>query len=235
MNSDIRLSCRGSNDDLQEFLAGTVFDGKTFEAISLGPVNVPEQRMLIHDVVFRNCEIKSGEFVIRSGVEVERVVFDGVESQDSLVISTHAYISEITLKGAPKHGGLWVRPDEMFNPSEYQRLSEWVQNKIHESKSSFMLDITDYRSSNIEILGLPPDKIRYNPDFHVLIEAAWRDTVDWTGLGVSLRGFWGMCLLRIRDFGVDCGVFDLPGPDDRQHRQVLDEAATLRGAGVIRV
>jgi hypothetical protein len=96
-----------------------------------------------------------------------------------------------------------------------------------------MLDIVDYKGPDVEVLGLPVEKVHYDHRRHVVVHRDWDTSVDWSALQIPSTSFWRICLLRLQDFDVQYGIFDLPGKEHRRYERTMNEWQQLKDIGVL--
>lgn len=211
-------------------LFGGLFSGERFEELAFGPLQSPAQQYLIERCTFINCVIESRLFHVFDGVQLRDVTFHNVSSLDPLTISTYALLENVKVSGCPKSGGVWVKPFESAKGGVDQyrvRAMEYAQNV------QCMLNIEECADADVEILGLPVDKVVFNRDCHCVINRKWSTSVDWKGIGIPATSFWRTRLLRLNVFNVDSGVFSLPQKGERLHEKTMEEMRVLERAGVI--
>lgn len=207
------------------------FSNITFSEFVLGPVKNAGDEIRLSDVAFLNCNVMPGPFVIRAGVSLERVIFDAVDSSDSMVISANSVLNSVVVKGSPRKGGIWIRPDEIFDADEDYRLKKWV---IEQSSSiEWMLDISAYDAEHIEIMGMPIEKVKFNPEKHVAIFAHAGVGVSWDALGIPRSSFWRISHRRLKTYNVESGIFGLPLKTDEIYEETIFELEKLRAVGFL--
>jgi hypothetical protein len=177
------------------------------------------------------CRVSPGRPAVYEGVILESVVVDSLVSDESMTVSTNAVLDRVTFRGKPDCGGLWVRPDEILDPDLDLELREWVA--LRTTNVVWMLDISGYEAEHVEVLGLPPRDVIWNPKKHVLVERAWRERAEWKDAPLELKSFWRMCLFRLQTFSVDSGVFGLPLERSGQYQQALRDIEWLVGNGFV--
>jgi hypothetical protein len=211
-------------------LIDKVFNNVELDEFVIGPVKPNELTIKLENVVFSNCFIASRRFVVREGVILKNVTFDNVESEDALTISTNSLLDGVVVKGNPSHGALWVRPDEVLDEKRDRELRAWILSKIE--NIDFMLDISDFEGE-VEILGLPPEKVKYNADRHHLITKDWNERCDWKQLDIPPTSFWRLSLRRLKTFDVESGIFSLPEKNDKRFELALEDMEKLKQVGLI--
>ncbi len=209
-------------------ITGRSFRRQTFTQISIGPCLPPGERIRLLDTEFRNCTVEPGEFSFRGGVELRRVLFDTVCSRDSLTISSDTALDHVVVKGCLKNGGLWIRPDEAIDPEKSQMRKLW---RDEVSKSiSLHVDFSELDSRYVEVIGLPVQKLRYNPERHIAVHLQWAKSVEISRL--ERFGFVLSSLRRLKTFGVKQGVFAAPTQSSELYPGLLRDVEVLRSAGI---
>ena len=219
------------DSDGNKLLTGSRFEGAEFDEFSIGPVENPGLSYRIENTEFLRCNINPGEFAIRAGVRLQNVLFDSVSSRDSMLVSSSAVFDRVKIKGRMSTGGLWVKPDEVFDEARDGKLRKWAENAI--SEIDWMIDISDYWGPEVTVLGWPADKIIVDSSRHVLVRSDWNRAVDWDNLGIGPTGFFRVSVRYLRGFGVETGVFSLPDEGNSEYDKTFAEMALLREAGFI--
>lgn len=223
VSDDLRFSM--SLDQKRKTLSQVEIVNAHITSFDVGSNLKADEEIRIEDVIFSRCQIGPGRFEIGAGVSLSRVVFDNVSSPASLVISSDALLDRVVLRGKPKNGGLWLRPDEVFDAIRSEQYRKTAAN--HAMKTQLMLDIADYEADHIEVLGIPIEKVKFDESKHVVVRKEMGDGVDWATLGIPPSSFWRICLLRLHTFEVDVGIFGLPlGVVQRQ--DAVEEIRRLR-------
>jgi hypothetical protein len=207
-----------------------VFSGHSFTEFSLGPVREIGDVCVIENAELVDCTVQPGEFAIRAGVVLKHVVFETVSSRDSMIISSNAVFENVVIKGQPRSGGIWVRPDDVFDAAKQASFCEWAGLQV--SKIETMLDVSEFRGQEVTILGWPVDKVRIDSNKHVVLHSRWREELDWDAMGISRSSFFRISLQYMRGFEVEEGIFSLPNENNRKFEQTMDELQVLREAGV---
>ncbi len=214
-------------------LRNTIYNGVYFEHLSFEPeMNIGNT--LIENTSFIKCKPINGYFHICKGNHFKNVIFDSIKVNRTLQISTHALLQEVTLKGSSK-GALWIRPDEAFNADEFDKYEKWVKKNIENTK--YILDISNYKPKSIEIIGLPIDKVIYNPEFVVAIKLNDFRAINIKDDSLFTTYFWKDCLRRLKVFKSSEGLFSLPKANDKYYvsEQVHSEKDYLIENGIIRI
>lgn len=220
----------GANFDRPRELTDVTFEDLDFPRITVGPGAPPGAGVKLSRCVFANCVV-GGEFRIAPGCELRDVVFDSVSSPDSLLIATQTVLSNVVVKGAPKCGGLWIKPAEIMDPVRMHSTSSWAE--ALNDGVELMLDFSEYRSDDVEVIGLPLSKLRWNASIHVPVDLAWTELPAWKLVRSGLGPFWSLRLKRLRSFKVNVGVFSLPAVGDKEYARTIDELTQLCECGII--
>jgi hypothetical protein len=209
-------------------IAGRSFCLQSFGRISVGPCLPPRERIRLLDTEFRNCTVEPGEFSFRGGVELRRVEFDTVNSRDSLTISGDAALDHVVIRGRLKSGGLWIRPDEAIDSTKQEVRKRWA-DAMSES-IALHVDFSELDCRNVEVIGLPIHKLRFNPERHVAVRFEWLKSVDVSRLQRS--GFVHSSLRRLKTFGASEGVFAAPQRSSEAYAGFLRDAESLGDVGI---
>jgi hypothetical protein len=172
------------------------------------------------------------------GVELERVVFDSIESGDSMTIATQTVLREVVVKGSPMVGGLWVKPIladlAVGDDSRAQSLRRCAQWAVEASRNTeWMLDFSEFDNPDTEVVGLPLSKLRWNRERHVALRMEWTESERerWRRLGLPEMSPWLLKLGRLKSFGPTEGVWSLP--PYKRHGQTNVEMMRLTDAGFL--
>lgn len=206
-------------------ISGLSVVGETIPELSLGPGKPPDLVYGIENSIFERCEVQPGKFRIQRGVELRNVTFDHVYSSSGITISASAVLDRVVFRG--RCGDLWVRPDEKPD----RRIEEWADSR--KLTTTQMIDISHHEGGEVVLLGVPVEKVKMDPDRHVLIRSGWSDSVEWASLGIPPESFWPIAVQYVSGFGVLEGILSLPSKRGRDYGQTLDEMGMLIDAGVI--
>lgn len=219
-----------SADGKEKSLVGCSYTNMNLQEFVIGPAKSVDQKIVIKDVSVLNCEISPGAFAIYWGVYLDKVIFENVKSKDSMIISTFAGFNNVIIKGR-LGSGLWVRPDGLLERDRAVQFKEWARELS--SDVDWMLDISEYEADHVEIIGLPLEKVRFNPSNHVVINKELGIKVDWSTLGFEKRNFWNSSLLRLKSYGVDSGIFGMPLRGNKHYERTAYERDVLVKRGLI--
>ncbi|WP_149208327.1 hypothetical protein [Flavobacterium johnsoniae] len=188
-------------------------------------------KMQITNCVFSKCKVISS-FAIRAGVSVKNVVFDNVKCSDILTISTGALLDNLIIKGKE---GLWIKPDS-YTKTEVARIEynkhilNWISTE--QQKIDCMLNIMELDSDDVEILGIPIDKILFDPERYLPIYREWNDLVDLKSSRIS--SLLKICIQRLKTFDVPYGLISIPSKISKKYFEEIESINYLKEIGVIK-
>ena len=85
----------------------------------------------------------------------------------------------------------------------------------------------------MEVLGLPLEKIRWNPMRNVALRLKDFENDAWKKMSLPINSFWRLCLKRLEIFGMTEGVYSLPPASDKKFHQTMEEKEKLIEAGIL--
>ena len=204
-------------------------------SIGIGPGDPPDAPVQVRNCSFSYCV---GPVLVMPGVELESVVFDHIESGDSMTIATQTVLREVVVKGSPMIGGLWVKPilDDLAvgDDPRAQRLRRCAQWAVAASQSTeWMLDFSEFDHAETEVVGLPLSKLRWNRERHVALRMEWTapERERWRRIGLPEMSRWLQLLGRLKTFGATEGVWSLPSY--KRNAQTNEEMMRLMDAGFL--
>jgi hypothetical protein len=105
----------------------------------------------------------------------------------------------------------------------------WARDKAwHAARSrdvDVMLDIREIETNELEVIGLSPQKVLFDPERHVALERSRFRGLDWDNMPFGRRGFLGTRLRRLVVFDDQYGVFLRPNRNGaRELEQELSAA-----------
>ncbi|POH85870.1 hypothetical protein CJ026_002440 [Ralstonia pickettii] len=159
------------------------------------------------------------------------MLFDDVRSADMLTVSTQAVLDRVVVRGGRGAVGLWVKPSEFATSSDRQDCEAWAATR--QSASSWMLDFSELESKEVEVVGLPLDKLRWNTERHVALKLERFQGGAWKALNLPPTNFWRARLRRLELFGVAEGVYSLPLEADKRYAQTKEEMLYLVREGIL--
>lgn len=224
-------SLAGLQPGAQRKLSGCRFEGERLERLLFGPGSPPEAPVLVEDCEFLKCRV-DGEFRIAPGVILENVRFNEVLSPDFFTVSTQSLLSRVVISGGKSNKGLWVKPTGFIDPTVQNAYEQWVAAAA--VPAEWMLDFSDFHGKDVEVVGFPAAKLKWDRERHVLLELQWKKAEAWQALNFPVTSFWRMRLKRLEAFGVTEGVYSLPRPKDDKYLQVKDEMLRLADCGLLR-
>lgn len=183
------------------------FDGVAIERILFGLGAPPDAPVLVDHCFFNKCVVQ-GEFRIAHGTIVSNVCFNDVRSADLMTISAMAVLDQVVVKGDRNCAGLWVKPPEAMAENVRENLKKWKER--YDDSIDLMLDFSDFKGRQVEVLGLPLDKLKWNGEMHIpMVKAKFSKSI-WKELRFPVNSFWFMRFKRLELFDVSEGVFSLP-------------------------
>ena len=232
MSSDLEslYSLAGLRSDRARNLSDATFRGVRFDRLLIGPGTPPDALVHVSRCKFRDCSV-AGEFRVAPGVVLEDVIFDRMSSRDSFTINTQVILKNVVVCGAPKFGGLWVKPADLADSMRRSALQDWVDSA--RDGIDLMLDFSGFEAEETEVIGLPLSKLKWNHDKHVPVKLGWKDLDEWKRLNFPLTSFWSLSIRRLQSFHASEGVFALPSPSNRKYAQAMDEMSRLIESGIL--
>lgn len=195
------------------------FEDSTFHDLNLYPTH--GRRLILERVSFVRCRTHPGTCWISGGTTLRDVVIEDMDCGDALRISSNCQLERVILRLRKQHCSLIVRPFKGDDPRFQQDSKDWC------------LDIAEFHGHDIEVIGIPADKIRIAPACQVVVRSGWRTQFDWDEIGLKRLGFFGIVTKKLLAHNVGEGVFSLPDP--KRSRTYYDEAIRemdiLRRAG----
>ena len=172
----------------------------------LGPVDD-----VLHDYSLENSQFKrlriARAFLVYEGVQLEDIVFEDIACSDALTISNLAILSRVRFVGNKGGKGLWIKPlDDVVSEAAFVRKAESCTKM---RPPEYMVDITEFYGDDVEILGLPINKVRFDSSRHFAIDSRWQE-IAWRECGIQKSSFWRMRFERLALYGVETGIFELP-------------------------
>lgn len=214
-------------------LSGATFTGEVFPRFWIGPGVPPDACVSIVDSTFSKC-VFEGNFRVAPGTIIENVLFDQPRITGMMVFNTESVLSGLVLKGGHECGGLWVKPSASFSPAEKQATAvakEWAQSKW--DSIPLMIDFSELDPVELEVVGLPLEKLRWNRTRQVAISLSRfrRDVLD--SMALPPGNYWWHRLRALQLFRTSEGVFALPHENQKNYSEVMHQRDELLQAGVI--
>jgi len=195
------------------------FDRATFSELSL---DTPSgTTLLLERVTFLRCRTNPGTCWISGQTTLRDVLIEDLECGDALRIDSSCRFERVVLRQKRRTGKLLIAPSGSGLQS-YDHIDGWA------------LDITEFYGSEVLVVGVPTDRIRFNRDRHVAVLGRWRRELDWKGLGLSPLGFFGITTKALSAHGAEAGVFSLPDPDKnaKHYEEAVRDIGILRKARI---
>jgi hypothetical protein len=203
-------------------LRGLNLVGDELSFFPLGPA-ASDAQVVLSDSTFTSCRIMQSSPRVYSGVQIDNVVFDDLNLCDDLIISSSTFVSRLTFRGRINGGSLWIKPDERALV-----LPEGLHRSLPDSRTvDWLLDITDLDSPEVTVIGLDTEKIRINPDRHIVVDATSPDLPAWSDVSKRVTSFLWMSRRYLRGFDSPSGIFSIPSLDDDERKQFEEEVAEL--------
>jgi hypothetical protein len=200
------------------------------ERLLIGPGTPPQSTVRVANCSFSDCSVV-GEFRIAPGVELESVVFDNVTSPDLMTINTQTALRNVIVRGSSKLRGLWVKPADFADVERKRLCQDW--SAAASDGVERMLDFSEFYGEEVEVVGLPLSKLRWNHEHHVPIFLDWIASEKWKQIGLPLTSYWSMRMKRLQAFNATAGVYSLPSPKNKKYAQTKEEMARLIDAGLL--
>lgn len=195
------------------------FNGVTFADLSL---NTPTgTTLLLERLSFLRCKIDPGTCWIGGHATLRDVVIEDLECGDAMRFDSNCRFERVVLRQKKQKGKLFITPGDAGLP-------------YNDDLDSWCLDITEFNGSEVVVVGLPTDRVRINPDRHVIVRRNWRYQIDWALLGLNRLGFIGITTKKVDVHARDAGIFSLPDPveNNRHYQEAVAEIDLLRRAGI---
>ncbi|WP_343614210.1 hypothetical protein [Flavobacterium sp.] len=181
---------------------------------------------------FINCQT-NGECAIRGGVSVKNVIIESMKCSDVLTISTNALLDNLVIKGKMD---LWIKPDEPAQQgskkNDYQnRIANWLSES--QKEINCFLDIRDLEAGEVDIYGIPIEKIKYNPEKMIPIYSKWNKEIDWTSSKFHVGSYWKIRVRQLSTYNVTCGLVSMPSKNDKYYAEAMEEFKYLTEIGIL--
>jgi len=109
---------------------------------------------------------------------------------------------------------------------------EWA--RVGLSEVDLAIDFSGLAAPEIEVLGIPSAKLKWNPELHICVSKSWEDSEHWAALDLARESIWRLTLERLHDFNCEEGVFSLPVLGDGNYRTDMEELARIEAAGILK-
>ncbi|MES2161414.1 MAG: hypothetical protein V4476_09695 [Pseudomonadota bacterium] len=211
-------------------LVNAHFNGESLERLLIGPGALPDSVVSMRNCSFSKCSIKE-VFLIHGGVILDNVVFDSLRFPDMATISAQTVFNRVVFKGKMKGSGLWVKPLQFADPAMRPIYDQWASDAW--SSIDWMLDISELETKEVEIVGLPASKLRWNPERHVVVKREWVSSDAWKELNFPFSSFWRQRVKRLDAFNVTEGLYSLPLPEEKIYLQAKEDMSRLIECGLL--
>jgi hypothetical protein len=198
-------------------LSGKSFESETIEKLVFRPVG--DQKYIIEDVAFIDCNVDSNVAVIRKGVTLKNVIFDNLVCKKPFEISAEAVLDNVVIKGNENPAMVWIR-------NQHEDRSEEIEFP------DATLDVSEY-VGELSITGIPVDSVVRNSDLHIVIKSSWLDEIDWKDLGFSPLSYWKLMAKKVSAAKCAEGIFSLPPKSGKNYERSMSELELLKDNGFV--
>lgn len=195
------------------------FNGVTFDDLNL---NTPTgSTLLLERLSFLHCKTDPGTCWIGGHTTLQDILIEDLECGDTMRFDSNCRFERVVLRQKKQKGKLLITPGDAGLPCK-DEIGNWC------------LDITEFNGAEVVVVGLPADRVRINPDRHVIVHRNWRYQLDWALLGLNRLGFIGITTKKVDVHARETGIFSLPDPveNNRHYREAVAEIDLLRRAGI---
>jgi len=147
-----------------------------------------------------------------------------------MTISSASIYDNVVIKGGRKAASLWCKPPD--DVGEQFAVVEWARQGM--ADIDLAIDFSELAAPDIEVVGIPTSKLRWNPELHIRVSSSWEESEHWEALEISKKSIWDLLLRRLRLFECTEGVFSLPVRGDRHYVTDMEELARIEEAGIIK-
>jgi len=205
------------------------FTRERLQEIYLGPGDPPISTVEVSGCSFVSCQV-DGLFTISEGVNLHSVVFSEIRAPDGMTIYSASIFNNVIIKGGRKAASLWCKPPSRGDGNE--ALIEWARRGMADIEVA--IDFSELAAPDLEVVGIPTSKLRWNPELHIRVSRSWQESEHWAALELSKRSTWDLSLRRLRQFRCDEGIFSLPVRGDRHYATDMEELARIEEAGILK-
>jgi len=157
------------------------------------------------DCCFRNCLVKEARLT--------RVTLRRCQASAGGIVLWKCILDQVTFDG--EYESLRILP-----PSEHRYAAS--------GNGTFVIDVRTAKCSEIELLGIPPPMVRFDPSSAAVLSRDVLDRAGWPICAVS--DYLGGILAKFRSYGGPSSVYAIPtGAEDAP--ALLAELAALRERG----
>ncbi len=181
--------------------------------------------MTVRNVVFRNIKVDR-LFWIMGICKLENVVFENIRHLE-VEISPHNVFKNVVFKGKGLKR-LLLRPqlDQGF------QIDDWI--KAEWEKTDVLVDISELECPEVEVRGIPLDKVRVNPELYCKFDGEAFANLDLSAYPPECDfDDWKMVSRSLVRTGALQEVVCLPNKKSKYYDIEMEEVAILREAGVI--
>lgn len=204
-----------SHADGNYFLRNKSYSNETFDLLIV-PVK-KENTFTISNSTFENCKTEYGFFFQKNHI-LKNVSFINFDCGDTLHISNEAIIENLKISGK--------KPKMVFISSEDEPTS------ILQKFDSLALDIYDFYG-NVNIIGIPLHRVKFNTERHVPLRKALLQNVNWEKLNLDTTCYWRLALRKIINSDAEEGIFSLPKKTQKNYEKTVNDLKILKEHGYI--
>ena len=147
-----------------------------------------------------------------------------IKDVDALTLSNLSRLASVKFVGNKGGKGLWIKPLDNFS-SDVACGPEPKSDPTGRPPET-MVDITQFYGDDVEILGLPIDKVRFDHSRHFAIDSRW-NAIQWDEYGIEKSSFWRMRFRRLPLFEVETGIFELPTSRSKNYEAAIRDSRRL--------
>jgi len=218
----------GVSQDQHRSLTNMTYTRERLQEIYLGPGVPPTGTVAVSDCSFISCQV-DGPFSVAAGVSLHSVFFSDVRAPDGMTISSASIHDNVVIKGGRKAASLWCKPPPRRDGKE--ALIEWARQGM--ADIDLAIDFSGLAAPDLEVVGIPTCKLRWNPELHIRVSRSWQESEHWGALELSDKGIWREHLSTLHHFKCEDGVFSLPVRRDRHYLTDMEELARIESAGLV--
>ena len=203
------------------------FENEVFSNFDIRPKLPLQGKVILRNLTFKECSIQNSGFLIGAGVSLENVLFQDLNSQTEIMISTNAHLQNVIFKGKYK-GDVSIKPSEdgLFDQSLYDEI---IKNR--EKSIDRILDISNLEAKSIEIYGIPLNKVKINTQLHVRVKVEWEHLPIWEELDED--GFFVDAICDLKFIEVNEAIINFPSKKSAEYKLAIQEYSFLKKNGLI--
>jgi len=206
-----------------------VFDACKFFRCVIEPRAIRRCLNLDNRIVFSNCQVRNcvQDRCLIGPAIFHRCLVDGLQSQDGGMRIDGAFFDQVTLRGDV--GTFRVLPDATGGVDPPFDLALYQANRELYAGVNWAIDITDAFSDELELYGMPPELIRYDPTRQAIIRRKSVEASYSESIKACAGTYFGVCIGNLQYFPTADNVcFAIPTTGDvGRHQQVLAELRSL--------